>query len=172
MTSPVWVALLLRYSPALVAAAGGATLIMLARSRDKIAFTILATAVGLTCMEAEYWLARGFPADEVPFFTVSLLITLAAALFGARGGVALGVVGLVFFAYVNIRYGAPYLLDYIMPAFYALLVMFSRRQQRWCGSGLWAPGRLESLWVLLVHAVTFWRTTTLGKWAWVLGGRL
>jgi hypothetical protein len=146
-------------------------LIALARPQHKIAFTIIATVVGLTSMEAEYWVAHGFPADEVPFFTVSLLVTLVAALFGARGGIALGAVGLAFFAYVNIRYGAPYLLDYIMPAFYALLVMFSRREQSWFGAGLWAPGRLELLWVLLVHAVTLWRTTALNKWGWVLGGR-
>jgi len=163
--------LFLRYLPFLAAAAGGAALIALARPRAKIAFTILATVLGLTCMEAEYWIAHGFPADEITFFTVSLLVTLAAALFGARGGIALGAAGLGFFAYVNIRYGAPYLLDYLMPAFYALLVMFSRREQRWFGPGVWAPGRLELLWVLLVHAVTLWRTTVLDKWGWVLGGR-
>jgi hypothetical protein len=61
------------------------------------------------------------------------------------------------------------LLDYIMPVFYAVLVVRCRREQRWFGPGLWAPGRLEVLWVFLAHAITLWRTTSLHKWDWVVG---
>lgn len=154
--------MLLRYMPGLVAAVGGTALIALAPRRRRIAFTLIATLLGLTCMEAEYWVAHGFPADEISFFTSSVLITLAASLLGARGGMALGIAELAFFAYVNIRSGAPYLLDYILPVFYAVLVVSCRREQRWFGPSLWAPGRLE--------AITLWRTTTLHKWDWVLGG--
>jgi len=120
-------------------------------------------------MEAEYWVAHGFPADEVSFFASSVLITLAAFWLGARGGMALGIAGLAFFAYVNIRFGAPYLLDYILPVFYAVLVVRCRREQRWFSPGLWAAGWLEVVWILLAHAITLWRTTALHKWDWVLG---
>jgi hypothetical protein len=161
--------ILLRYLPAFVAVAGAAALVLLAPRRHRTAFTLLATLLGLTCMEAEYWVAHGFPAEEIFFFTSSVLITLAALALGARGALALGLAGLAFFAYVNIRYGAPYLLDYIMPVFYAVLVVLCRRERQWFGSGLWVPGRLETLWVIFVHAVAFWRTTALHKWDWVLG---
>jgi hypothetical protein len=89
--------------------------------------------------------------------------------FGAWGGLGLGIVGLAFFAYVNIRYGAPYLLDYILPVNYALLVYFTRRAIHWQGRGLWAAGPLEVLWIGATHAITVWRTFQLDKWGWILG---
>jgi hypothetical protein len=152
-----------------LAATGGAALIGFAPPRRRIAFTILATLWGLTCMEAEYWVARGFPQDEAPFFIATVLMTSAALVLGKRGGFALGMMGLAFFAYVNIRYGAPYLLDYVLPAFYAVLVVWSRREMNWSASAMLRPGRLEASWVVIVHAITLWRTTELGKWGWILG---
>jgi zinc transporter ZupT len=71
----------------------------------------------------------------------------------------LGIAGLAFFAYVNIR-----LLDYLMPVHYAALVVLSRRERHWFGAGFWAPGRPETLWLVLTHAITIWRTTALHKW--------
>ncbi|MBZ5516673.1 MAG: hypothetical protein LAN62_17855 [Acidobacteriia bacterium] len=158
-----------RYLPGLVAATGGAALIGFAPRRHKIAFAVLATLLGLTCMEAEYWLAHGFPQDEVPFFIATAFMTSTALFLGKRGGFALGMMGLAFFAYVNTRYGAPYLLDYILPVFYAVLVALSRREMDWSGSTMLRPGWPEASWIVIVHAITLWRTTELGKWGWILG---
>lgn len=158
-----------RFLPGCVAAVGGAALVGFAPRRHKIAFAILATLLGLACMEAEYWVAHGFPQDEMPFSVAAVLITSAALILGKRGGFALGMMGLAFFAYVNVRYGAPYLLDYVLPAFYAILVVWSRREMNWSGSGMLKTGWLEAFWVVTVHAVTLWRTTELDKWGWILG---
>lgn len=158
-----------RYLPGLVAAVGAGSLIIMAPARRKVESTILATLVGLTAMEAEYWVAHGFPADEIPFFIGAVLVTIAGLVFAARGGLILGIVGLGFLAYVNIRYGSPYLLDYILPVNYALLVYYARRALDWRGRGFWAAGRLEALWVILTHAATIWRTSQLDKWGWLAG---
>ena len=73
-TEHVW----LRYLPGLVAAVGGTAIITSAPPLRRIAFTVLATLLGLFCMEAEYWLAFGFPKSEVTFFVFVVVITLAA----------------------------------------------------------------------------------------------
>jgi len=159
----------MRLLPGSVAAVGGAALVGLAPRRHKIAFAIVATLLAVVCMEAEYWVAHGFPQDEVPFFAATVLIASAALLLGKRGGSALGMMGLAFFAYVNIRYGAPYLLDYVLPVFCAVLVGLARREMNWSGSGLLRPGWLEAFWVVIAHAITLWRTTELDKWGWILG---
>jgi len=158
-----------RYLPGLVAVIAGTGLILLAPPRRRVLFAILATLVGLTSMEAEYWVAHGFPVSEIGFFTVTVLITLLSIPFGAKGGFALGVAGLVFFAYVNIRYYAPYLLDYILPVQYALLLVFARREMNWRGLSFWACGRLEIVWLVLTNAIAIWRTFQFDKWGWVLG---
>jgi hypothetical protein len=129
----------------------------------------LATLFGLLCMEAEYWFARGFPQDEVPFFLAAVAITLAGLALGKHGTFALGGLGLAFFAYVNLRYGAPYLLDYVMPVLYAVLLALSRRELHWWRPGLLAVGRLEALGLLFMNIVMVWRTTTLDKWGWLAG---
>lgn len=161
--------LVIRYLPGLVAALGGGALIGLAPACRRIAFTILATLLGLTCMETEYWVAHGFPSDEVQFFAVTALITVAALFLGTKGALSLSVAGLGFLAYVNIRYGSPYLLDYILPVEYACLLALARRELNWYGSGIWAHRRLEVLWLLVTNAITVWRTTTLDKWGWIAG---
>jgi hypothetical protein len=158
-----------RYLPGVVAAAGGVALIVFAPPRRRIGFAVLATLLGLTCMEAEYWIAHGFPESEVPFFVLAIALTLLTLPFASRGALGLSVVGLAFFAYVNIRYGAPYLLDYVLPLFYALLVVLARREGGWRGGGVLAAGWPETLWLLTVNAVTIWRTTALDKWGWLLG---
>ena len=159
----------LRYLPGVVAAAGGMALIVFAPPRRRTSFTILASLLGLTCMEAEYWVAHGFPAEEVPFFVVMVAITLTAMFLGGNGALGLGTAGLMFFAYVNIRYGAPYLLDYILPVVYALLVVFARREKNWVGRNIWATSRAELLWLAFTYAITVWRTTELDKWGWITG---
>ena len=160
-----------RYLPGLVAAAGGATLLCASRHERAVAFTGWATLLGLICMEAEYWVAHGFPRSEVSFFTTAVLLTLVAMALGAMGGAALGVLGSVFFAYVNLRYGAPYLLDYVQPVLYAVLLARSRQQLGWQGPGILRAGTTEAVWILSTYVLTFWRTSALDKWGWVTGGR-
>jgi len=159
----------LRYLPGLVAAVGGTAIIAGAPPPRRIARTVLATLLGLFCMEAEYWLAFGFPKSEVTFFVCVLVITLAALAMGNLGGVLLGLTGLVFFSYVNLRYGAPYQLDYVMPVLYALLLAWSRRALGWTGRGIWKAGRPEVVAVIALQGLAAWRTTELAKWGWLAG---
>ncbi len=44
-------------------------------------------------------------------------VALAALAIGTVVAMPLGLIGLLFFAHINLRYGAPYLLDYVMPVF-------------------------------------------------------
>jgi hypothetical protein len=159
-----------RYLPGLIAALGGFAMIGLAPPRRKVVFTCLATLLGLVCMEAEYWVARGFPSSEIPFFLGSVTVTVVAMSLGARGGLLLGGLGLAFFAYVNIRYGAPYLLDYVMPVFYAALLAYARREVGWSGRGALRSPVPEVLWLIVVNALAVWRTTAVHKWGWITGG--
>lgn len=159
----------LRYLPGLAAAGAGAALIGFASPKRRIPLAVLATLLGLVCMEAEYWVAHGFPKSEVPFFTAATAFTLTALALGKLGGVGLGVAGLAFFASVNIRYGAPYLLDYVLPVLYAILLALARRELNWFRPGIFGVGRAETLWLILVNALAVWRTTVLGKWGWLSG---
>jgi hypothetical protein len=159
-----------RYLPGLIAALGGFALIGLAPPRRKVVFTSLATLLGLMCMEAEYWVARGFPSSEIPFFLGAVTVTVVAMSLGARGGLLLGGLGLAFFAYVNTRFGAPYLLDYVLPAFYATLLAYSRREVGWSVRGALRPGVPEVLWIIVVNVLAVWRTSAVHKWGWINGG--
>jgi hypothetical protein len=159
----------LRYLPGLVAVLGGAALLWFAPERRKIPFAVLATLLGLTSMEAEYWVAHGFPESEVTFFAGAVVVTLLALALGKYGGLVLGIIGLAFFAYVNVRYGAPYLLDYVLPVFYGVLLAQARRELKWFRSGVWAVGCPEAIWLILVNAITLWRTSVLDKWGWLTG---
>jgi hypothetical protein len=161
----IWI----RYLPGMAAVAGGAALLHLSRRRHGIAFAGLATLLGLVCMEAEYWVAHGFPRSEVSFFTAAVALTLTALVFGALGATSLGILGLGFFAYVNLRYGAPYLLDYVLPILYAFLLARSRRELGWQSTGILRAGRVEVLWIAVTYLLTFWRTLSLGRWAWITG---
>ena len=107
-----------RYLPGMAALLIAIWLVYHARSNRKIPATIFSTLIGLASMEAEYWLAHGFPSSDVPFFLGATAITVAALVSGRLGGFWLGLIGSGFFSYVNLRYGAPYLLDYVMPALY------------------------------------------------------
>jgi len=158
-----------RYLPGTVAALGSLALIGIAPEHRKMLSTGFATLLGLVCMEAEYWVAHGFSASEASFFPGAVVVTLAALLAGDRGCLLLGVAGFGFFTYVNLRYGAPYLLDYIMPVLYASLMTRSRRTLNWSGSGILAIGRLEAALLVTVLALMLLRTTTLGKWGWISG---
>jgi len=164
-TEHVW----LRYLPGMVAAVGGTAIITSAPPPRRIAFTVLATLLGLFCMEAEYWLAFGFPKSEVTFFVFVVVITLAALAVRNLGAMLLGLAGLLFFSYVNLRYGAPYLLDYVMPVLYALLLAWSRRALGWTGRGIWKASRPEVLAVTALQVLAAWRTTDLAKWGWLAG---
>ena len=160
----------MRYLPGFVAAMGGAALLYSSRRRRGVASAGLATLLGLVCMEAEYWVAHGFPSSEVSFFTAAVALTLTTLALGALGGTALGILGLGFFAYVNLRYGAPYLLDYVLPILYAFLLARSRRELGWQGTGILRAGCTEGLWMAATYLLIFWRTSSLGKWAWIRGG--
>lgn len=144
-------------------------LVLSAPSQRKIQFTVAATVLGLICMEWEYWVARGFPVSEVPFFFVCIALTVIALLMGARGCLCLGICGLLLFAYVNICFGAPYLLDYVMPFFYALLVGLCRRRLDFRRPGILEIGYMEAVWLICINSIVIWRTTMLGKWGWILG---
>ena len=159
-----------RYLPGLVAAVGGAAALYSSRQKRAVAFSYLATLLGLVCMEAEYWVAHGFPMSEVPFFVGAVVLTLTALAFGALGGTALGILGLGFFAYVNLHYGAPYLLDYVLPILYAFLLARSRLRLGWHGTGILRAGWTEGLWITLTYLLTLWRTSGVGKWGWITGG--
>lgn len=161
----IWV----RYLPGLAAAAGGAALLYSSRRKRGVASAVLATLLGLVCMEAEYWVAHGFPRSDVSFFTAAVALTLTALALGAPGGITLGILGLGFFAYVNLRYGAPYLLDYVLPILYAFLLARSRRELDWQGTGTLLAGRTEALWIAATYLLMFWRTSSLGKWTWITG---
>ncbi len=158
-----------RYLPGVVGALVGIGVPYQAPLNRKIPTTILSTLVGLVCMEAEYWIAHGFPYSDVPFFLVAAGVTLAALVLGRIGGLLLGVVGLGFFSYVNLRYGAPYLLDYVMPALYAVLTFYSRRELNWVRPGTVHAGFPESIWFILLQVLVVWRTTRLLKWGWLVG---
>jgi len=158
-----------RFLPGLVAALGGAALLWFAPERRKIPFTVLATLLGLMSMEAEYWVAHGFPESEVTFFAGAVVVTLLALAAGKYGGLLLGIIGLAFFAHVNVRYGAPYLLDYVLPVFYGILLALARRELKWFRSGVLAVGRPEAIWLILTSGVTIWRTSVLDKWGWLTG---
>jgi hypothetical protein len=164
------VSILMRYVPGLLAAAGGALLLFLSRRRFAITAAILATLLGLCCMEAEYWVAHGFPWSEVSFFASAVVLTVTALFLGVLGGAALGILGLGFFAYVNLRYGAPYLLDYVMPILYAIVLARSRRRLNWEGAGLRQAGWTEGLWIATTYSLSIWRTSSLDKWGWISGG--
>lgn len=159
----------MRYLPGAVAAFGSLALIGIVPERRRMLLTGIATLLGLVCMEAEYWVAHGFPASEASFFPVAVVATLAALFAGARGCLLLSVAGFAFFAYVNLRYGAPYLLDYIMPGLYASLMAYSRRALNWSGRGILAIGRLEGALLIAVLALMLLRTTMLSKWGWICG---
>jgi hypothetical protein len=158
-----------RYLPGAVAALGSLALIGAAPKHRKMLLTGIATLLGLVCMEAEYWVAHGFPASEASFFSVAVVVTLAALFAGGCGSLLLSVAGFAFFAYVNLRYGAPYLLDYVMPVLYAFLMARSRRALNWSGRGILAIGRLEGALLIPVLALIVLRTTTLAKWGWISG---
>jgi hypothetical protein len=158
-----------RYLPGLIAAVGGAVVIAASPRARRITATVLATLLGLVCMEAEYWIASGFPASDMPFFLSAVAVTMVALAIGNRGTMILGVLGLLFFAYVNLRYGAPYILDYIMPVFYALLIAWSRRALNWARPGIFEVGRPETVTVIALEVLAAWRTTDLDKWGWIAG---
>ena len=159
----------MRYVPGAAAALASLVLIGMAPKHRKVIAAGIATLLGLVCMEAEYWMAHGFPASEISFFSVALALTLAGILSGALGGLLLGIVGFGFFAYVNLRYGAPYLLDHLMPILYALLTAYSRRALHWSGRGILATGRMEGTLLVALLALMVPRTTMLHKWGWLSG---
>jgi hypothetical protein len=164
-SSPLW----LRYSPGVLAACCALVLIRFTPEKWRVHSVILATAVGLCAMEAEYWVAHGFPSSDMPFFSVAITITLTALALGERGGLVLGVVGLTFFTYVNNRYSAPYLLDYVLPALYALLIATSRRKLNWFRPGFLSIGLPEAIWWAVENAGAIWKTTVWHKWGWLTG---
>ena len=120
-------------------------------------------------MEWEYLVAGVFSVSMVPGFLVYLALTVIGLLLGTIGCLCLGVCGLLFFTYVNVRFGSPYLLDYVIPVFYALLVGLCRRRLGLRRPGILEVGHLEVIWLICLNSVVIWRTTMLGKWGWILG---
>jgi hypothetical protein len=164
-----WLSIFYRFIPGIVAGLGGAVLVWRAPSHRKIQFTVAATALGLICMEWEYWVAGRFFVWFIPEILLYLALTAIGLFLGVRGCFFLGICGLLYFTYLNVRYGEPYLLGYIIPVFYVLLVGFSRRSLSWSRPGILEVGRLEAVWLICLNTVVIWRTTMLGKWGWILG---
>lgn len=158
-----------RYLPGLFAIAEAVMLFKSAPPKRKVQSLVLAAALGLCAMEAEYWIARGFPWSDMPFFVVALAITLVALSAGNVGGLVLGVIGMAFFTYVNDRFSAPYLLDYVLPSIYASLIVVSRRDLHWNGRGILALGVPEATWWSVETLIAVYRTSALHKWAWLAG---
>ena len=164
-----WLNIFYRFVPGIVATLGGAVLIWYAPSHRKIQFTVAATALGLTCMWWEYIVAGIFSVSMVPGILFYLTLTAIGLILGARGSLVLGIGGLLFFTYVNVRYGSPFLLDYIIPVFYAILVGLCRQQLALRSKGILEVGYLEAVWLICLNTVVIWRTTILGKWGWIFG---
>jgi hypothetical protein len=164
-----WLNIFYRFVPGIVASLGGSILVLSAPSERKIQFTVAATALGLTCMEWEYLVAGVFSVSMVPELFFYLALTAIGLLLGVRGCFFLGICGLLFFTYVNVRYGSPYLLDYVIPVFYALLVGLCRRRLALRRPGILEVGYLEAIYLICLNTVVIWRTTMFGKWGWILG---
>jgi len=127
----------MRYVPGAAAALGSLVLIGTAPKHRKMLSTGIATLLGLVCMEAEYWAAHGFPASEVPFFSSSVVVTLAALLAGGWGCLLLSVAGFGFFTYVNLRYGVPICWTTSCP---------SSMRRLWHGRGGRCTGMVAAFW--------------------------
>jgi hypothetical protein len=164
-----WLSIFYRFVPAIVAGLGGAMLIWYAPSHRKIQFTVAATVLGLICMEWEYLVGGTFSVSMVPSFLVVLALTAIGLLLGTVSCLCLGICGLLFLTYVNVRFGEPYLLGYVMPVLYALLVGLCRRRLALRRNGILEVGYLETVWLICLNCVVIWRTTMLGKWGWILG---
>jgi hypothetical protein len=164
-----WLSIFYQFVPGIVAGLGEAVLVWSAPSHRKIQFTVAATALGLICMEWEYLVAGVFSVSFVPEILLYLALTAIGLLLGVIGCLCLGICGLLFFTYVNVRYGSPFLLDYIIPVFYALLVGLCRRRLGLRRTGILEIGFLEAAWLVCLNTVVIWRTTMLGKWGWILG---
>jgi hypothetical protein len=164
-----WLSIFYRFVPGIVASLGGAVLVWSASSQRKIQFTVAATALSLICMEWEYVVAGVFSISMVPEILGYLALTAIGLVLGPPGCLCLGICGLLFFTYVNVRYGSPYLLDYIIPVFYAILVGLCRRRLALRRPGILEVGRLEAIYLICLNTVVIWRTTTLNKWGWILG---
>ena len=163
-TESLW----LRYLPGLVAAIGGALIVGAAPARRRSMFAGLATLLGLLCAQAEHWVA-GFPKSGINYLVFAIGITLVALALGKHGCLILGIVGIFGYADVNTRYGAPYLLDYVMPGLYAAMIASSRRELGWFRPGFLRVGAPEAICLVLVEVLAAFRTAELGKWGWLAG---
>ena len=163
------VTILQRSLPALLTSAAAILSFAYAPPQRKVTCLVLATAFGLCGMEAEYCIAHGLPWFDMPFFAIALGATLIALCAGAVGGFALGVMGLTFFTYVNDRFCAPYLLDYVLPSLYAWLIIVSRKKLNWIGRGILVNGIPEGIWWLLATGIAIFKTSVWHKWDWVTG---
>jgi hypothetical protein len=110
-----------------------------------------------------------FPEWKYRSFVIALAITLLALAAGGLGGFALGVVGLGYLTYVNDRFYAPYLLDYVLPTIYACLIVVARKDLNWSGKGILAAGFPEATWWSIETVIAVYKTSTSGKWAWLIG---
>lgn len=170
-----WLSIFYRFIPGIVAGLGGAVLVWYAPSHRKIQFAVVATALGLICMEWEYLVAgiylrvNWLSITMVPLTLLFLALTAIGLFIGVIGCLCLGICGLLFFTYVNVRYGEPFLLGYIIPVFYALLVGLCRQRLEFRRPGILEVWYLEAVWLTCLNTVVIWRTTVLGKWGWILG---
>src|SRR5215831_12696536 len=98
-SSPMLVTIVERYLPGLLAITAAVLLFRYAPPKRKVESLVLAVAAGLCAMEAEYWIARGFPWFDLHFFVAAMAIILLALCGGNIGGFVLGVLGLAFFTY-------------------------------------------------------------------------
>ena len=157
------------YLPGLTAIAAAFLLFRYAPPKRKVESLVLAVAAGLCAVEAEYWIAHGFPWFDLHFFLVAMAITLLALCGGSVGGIVFSILGLAFFTYVNDRFYAPYLLDYILPAICVFLIIVSRKELRWFGNGILARSVPETAWFSAETLIAAYKTSVWHKWGWLTG---
>jgi len=79
---------------------------------------------------AELKLSRPFPRSELKWILAWHLVTiptiafeLAGIMLGVYASLCLGVFGSIFMTYVNLRFGAAFVFDYVLPIPYVLLTV-------------------------------------------------
>jgi hypothetical protein len=117
---------------------------------------------------AELKLTTGFPDSERKWVVILTLMTLVALVLelkgdfpGAYAGLSLGMFGSSFMAYVNLRFGAPVVFDYVLPFPYFALTSTS-------AAIILSKSVFDFMIVsVILYAILFvcqlWRTKRLGK---------
>lgn len=117
---------------------------------------------------AELKLTTGFPNSERKWVVILTLMTIVALLLELRGdlsgvyaGLGLGVFGSLFMAYVNLRFGAPVVFDYVLPFPYFALTSISAAI--FLSKPVFDLMIVSVILYVLLFVCQLWRTKQLGK---------